>query len=87
LAHCGYNEVMDWRERISSSPDVCHGQTCIKGTRVPVSVVLDNVAAGHSPERIVKSYPSLTVEDVVAAIKYAAEMTRGERVLMVRPGA
>ena len=78
---------MDWRERISARPDVCHGQTCIKGTRVPVSVVLDNVAAGHSPKRIVQSYPSLTVEDVVAAIKYAAEMTRGERVLMVRPGA
>lgn len=78
---------MSWRERISASPDICHGQTCIKGTRIPVSVVLDNLAAGLKPEDIVKSYPTLSVEDVRAAISYAAEMARGERVLLVRPDA
>ena len=78
---------MGWREGISSRPDVCHGQACTKGTRVPASVVVDNVAAGDSPERIVQSYPGLTVQDVVAAIKYAAEVTRSERVMIVRPGA
>ena len=65
---------------MSVDPAVMHGQTCIKGTRIPVSVVLDNLAEGHSAEEIVKSYPSLTPDDVRAAIAYAAEMAR-ERVL------
>ena len=78
---------MSWRDRISASPDVLHGQVCIKGTRVPVSVVLDNLAAGHTPERIIASYPSLTLEDVRAAMGYAAEMARSERIVLVRPGA
>jgi uncharacterized protein (DUF433 family) len=64
---------------------VCHGQTCIKGTRIPVSVVLDNLAGGHTAAEIVANYPSLTVEDVLAAVSYAAEMARGERVVLVRP--
>ena len=75
-----YNAAMDWRARVATDPAVMHGQTCIKGTRIPVSVVLDNLAEGHSAEDIVKSYPSLTTDDVRAAIAYAAEMAR-ERVL------
>ena len=45
---------MDWRERISVNPNVCHGKACIKGTRVMVSVVLDNLAAGETPEEIMR---------------------------------
>ena len=71
---------MDWREYIAVDPNVCHGKACIKGTRVMVSVVLDNLAAGLSAEEIVKSYPSLTREAIQAAIAYAAELAR-ERVL------
>ena len=66
---------------------MCHGQTCIKGTRIPVSVVLDNLAAGLKPEDVLKSYPTLSLDDVRAAISYAAEMARGERVLLVQPDA
>ena len=77
---------MDWRERIVSSPAVCHGQTCIKGTRIPVSVVLDNLAAGLSAEEVLKSYPSLALEDVRAAVSYAAEAAR-ERVMPLRQSA
>jgi uncharacterized protein (DUF433 family) len=66
-----------WRERIVSDP---HGQACIRGTRVPASVVLDNLASGLTPAAIVASYPSLSVEDVHAAIQYAAELAR-ERVI------
>jgi len=73
---------MDWRERISVDPRVCHGKACIKGTRIMVSVILDNLAAGVSPEEILKSYPSLSLEDVQAAIAYAAELAR-ERVVLV----
>ncbi len=70
---------MDWRERVSVDPLVCHGNACVKGTRVMVSVVLDNLAEGISPEEILSSYPSLTLEDIQAAIAYAAELAR-ERV-------
>jgi uncharacterized protein (DUF433 family) len=51
-------------ERISVDPAVCHGQACIKGTRIAVAVVLENLAAGPSAEEIVASYPPLGVEDV-----------------------
>lgn len=71
---------MDWRERISVDPNVCHGKACIKGTRVMVSVVLDNLAAGLTSEEIAGSYPSLTRDDIHAAIAYAADLAR-ERVL------
>ncbi len=66
-ARHGYNVAMDWRARIVSDSAVCHGQTCIRGTRIPVSIVLDNLAAGFSAEEVIKSYPSLTLEDVRAA--------------------
>ncbi len=65
---------MNWRERISVDPLVCHGKACIKGTRVMVSVILDNLAEGLSEEEILKSYPSLVHEDIRAAISYAAEL-------------
>lgn len=77
---------MDWQERISVDPLVCHGKACIKGTRIMVSVILDNLAAGVSPEEILRSYPSLSSEDIQAAIAYAAELAR-ERVVLVTVGA
>jgi uncharacterized protein (DUF433 family) len=61
-------------------PAVCHGRACLKGTRIMVSVVLDNLAAGLTPEEIVRSYPSLSRESVQAAVAYAAELAR-ERVV------
>lgn len=63
-------------DRISVDPSVCHGRACIKGTRIPVSVVLDNLASGLGPDDIIASYPSLTKEDVHAAVSYAAELAR-----------
>jgi uncharacterized protein (DUF433 family) len=68
--------VMDWRARISSDPNVCHGKVCVKGTRIMVSVVLDNLAAGESPEAILRSYPTLKAEDLQACLAYAAELAR-----------
>jgi uncharacterized protein (DUF433 family) len=66
----------DWRKRIVSDPLVCHGKPCFAGTRIMVSVVLDNLAEGLSAERIVASYPSLKPEDVRAALAYAADLAR-----------
>ena len=71
---------MNWRKHITSNPRVCHGKACIKGTRVMVSVVLDSLADGETPQEIVKSYPSITVSGVKATIAYAAELAR-ERVM------
>ena len=73
---------MDWRERITVDPLVCHGKACIKGTRIMVSVILDNLAEGVSAEEILKSYPSLKSDDIRAAIAYAAELSR-ERLISV----
>jgi uncharacterized protein (DUF433 family) len=67
---------MDWRERITVDPTICHGQACIKGTRMMASVVLDNLAAGVTTDDLLRSYPSLSAADVQAAIAYAAELAR-----------
>jgi uncharacterized protein (DUF433 family) len=77
---------MNWRERISVDPEVCHGKVCIKGTRVMVSVILDNLAAGETVEDILKSYPTLQREDIAAALAYAAELAR-ERIVPLAPRA
>ena len=71
---------VNWRNYISVDPAVCHGQACIQGTRIPVSVVLDNLAVGLTPDDIVRSYPTLSRDGISAAIAYAAELTR-ERVV------
>lgn len=65
---------MKWQERIVSDPSICHGKVCIKGTRIMVSVILDNLAAGVSNAEILKSYSSLSELDLKAAISYAAEL-------------
>ena len=67
---------MTWRDRISVNPNICHGKACIRGTRIPVSVVSDNVAARIGREEIVASYPVLTDADIDAALAYAAELAR-----------
>ena len=77
---------MEWQDRITVSPDVCHGKACIQGTRIMVSVVLDNLAAGLTATEIIQSYPSLTASDIQAAMSYAAELAR-ERVVSLLPGA
>lgn len=77
---------MHWQKRITTDPNVCHGKACINGTRVMVSVILDNLAAGLPVDEILQSYPSLTRDDVQAAIGYAAELAR-ERVVPLAPGA
>jgi uncharacterized protein (DUF433 family) len=61
-------------ERISINPRICHGQACIKGTRIMVSVILDNLATGVAREEILRSYPPLTNADIDAALAYAAEL-------------
>lgn len=67
---------MNWREHISVDPAICHGKPCIVGTRVMVSVILDNLAVGQSIEEIVEAYPTVTAEAARATLAYAAELAR-----------
>jgi uncharacterized protein (DUF433 family) len=59
---------------VAIDPDVCHGQARIKGTRIPVSVILDNLAAGVPEQEILAEYSTLTPEAIRASIAYAAEL-------------
>ncbi|MBI5050620.1 MAG: DUF433 domain-containing protein [Nitrospirae bacterium] len=63
-------------ERISIDPNICFGKPCIRGTRIWVSLILDFLASGMSIKEIIDEYPSLTEEDIRAAIAYGAEMSR-----------
>ena len=71
---------MDWRKHITTDPTICHGKACIRGTRIMVSIILDNLAAGLSPDEITASYPTLTRQAILAAIAYAAELAREQGV-------
>jgi uncharacterized protein (DUF433 family) len=64
---------MDWRERISINPKICHGKPCIKGTRVMVSVILDNLAEGETYESIMDGY-RVAREDIQASLAFAADL-------------
>jgi uncharacterized protein (DUF433 family) len=66
---------MKWQDRISANPRVCHGKPCIKGTRVMVSVVLANVAAGEPFESIMAGY-HIAREDIQAALYFAADLAQ-----------
>ncbi|MGA7932952.1 MAG: DUF433 domain-containing protein, partial [Kovacikia sp.] len=74
----------NWQERININPNVCHGKPCITGTRIMVSVILDNLAEGMTPDEIVADYPPLTLLDIRASIAYAAALAREEELLPLR---
>jgi uncharacterized protein (DUF433 family) len=59
-------------DRISIDPSVCHGQACIKGTRIPVHQIVGMLANGDSFESLLKAYPTITKADISACLEYAA---------------
>lgn len=69
---------MELLDRISVDPNICHGQACIKGTRIMVSIILDCLAAGMSDLEILREYPTLTAEGIRAAAAYGAALAREE---------
>ena len=77
---------MNLLDRISVDSQICHGKACIKGTRIMVTVILDNLAAGIGPAEIIKSYPTLCPDDIKAAISYGAELAK-ERIIPIAIGA
>jgi uncharacterized protein (DUF433 family) len=70
-----------WEEHLSRDPVVCGGDLCARGTRVPVTVILDNLAAGLSSAEIIESYPTLRPAHIEAALGYAAELAREEQLI------
>ena len=76
---------MRWQDYISVNPAILHGKACIHGTRIPVSVVLANLAEGLTPEQIIQSYPSLTPVAIQASLAYAADLAE-ERVIPLPTG-
>ncbi|HUZ00187.1 MAG TPA: DUF433 domain-containing protein [Thermomicrobiaceae bacterium] len=77
--------MTDWTDRVVADPAVCHGQAVIRGTRIPVSVILDNLAADLPLEELLGSYPALAREDVMAAIAYAADLAAERSPLISQP--
>jgi len=73
--------VLKVTERISINPEVCHGKPCIKGTRIMVYQILDLLEAGLSYEEIIKDYfPKITVDDILACIRFANELVKSEEI-------
>jgi len=78
----GYEQLLD---RVSADPNVCGGKPCIRGTRIYIAIVLDSLAEGLTPQQIIEQYPQLTLDDIHAALAYAAELSR-ENIWKVRAG-
>jgi len=72
---------VDWTPRIVVDPAIHHGDPCIKGTRIPVAVIVGSVADGMTVEEVCATYPQLVPDDVRAALAYSAEVLRREIVL------
>ncbi len=78
-----YEELLT---RVSADPMVCGGKPCIRGTRIYIAIILDGLAEGLPPEQLMDHYPQLTLEDIHAALAYAAELAR-ENVWKVASGS
>jgi uncharacterized protein (DUF433 family) len=78
-------EYEDLLARVTVNPSVCTGKPCIRGTRIYIAIILDALAEGLTPEQIIEHYPQLTVDDIRAALAYAAELAR-ENVWKVAAG-
>ena len=76
---------MDWRDHISSDPEILGGKPAVRGTRLAVEFLLGLLAAGWTSEQILASYPALTRDGLRAVFAFAAEVTRDEAVFALRP--
>ena len=67
-----------WQDHITIAPDLHHGEACIRGTRIPVAIIVGSLADGSTYEEIKQAYPQLKSEDIQAALAYAAETLRSD---------
>ena len=73
--------MIDWREHLVRNPEICRGELCAAGTRVPVKVILDSLAEGAGRDEILLEYPALRPVHIDAALVYAAELAHEETLL------
>jgi len=73
---------MKYRDRIECNPDVLLGKPVIKGTRIPVELILRRLAEGRTPEEIMRDYPGLEKEDILACLEYSAEVIAREEIIV-----
>ncbi len=66
--------------RISIDPEICHGKPCIKGTRIPVSLILEMIEYGLSFKEILEEYPHISIEDIKACIRFAKDLVNNEEI-------
>ena len=69
---------MNWREHILSDPQILRGKPCIKGTRIPVALILGYLATGRDAAAIMREFPDLTAANVAACLDYARELAEFE---------
>jgi uncharacterized protein (DUF433 family) len=72
---------INWKDHIIIDPDVHHGDPCIKGTRIPVTIIVGSLADGMTPQEIIEAYPQLSPTDIQASLAYAADVMRQEILL------
>lgn len=69
---------VNWKEHIESNPKVMFGKPVIKGTRIPVDLILEKLSLGETIEQILKAYPSIKAESIYACLKFASESVKNE---------
>ncbi len=74
-------ERISWQQHVVVDAEVHHGEPCIKGTRIPVAIIVGSLADGMTFDEIISHYPQLTSEDIRAALAYAAEMMKTEMLI------
>jgi uncharacterized protein (DUF433 family) len=73
--------IRQWPDRIMIDPDIHHGEPCVRGTRIPVSMIVGSLADGMSFAQIEEQYPQLNDQDILASLAYAAEAVRQDVLL------
>jgi uncharacterized protein (DUF433 family) len=74
-------EMLDWKLYITSTPGILFGKPAIKNTRIGVDLILEKLAAGDSIDELIDSYPSITKDDIIACLLFAAESIKNEIVI------
>lgn len=78
---------MDWRERITTEPNILMGKPTVKGTRISVELIVGWLAQGWSHEQLLESYPNITRDDILAALAFTTEMLRDEDYVAIHKAA
>jgi uncharacterized protein (DUF433 family) len=74
-----------WQDHVIVADDLHHGEPCIKGTRIPLRILIGSLADEMKPEEILDAYPQLSPDDLLATLAYAAEVLRQEVLAPMTP--